>query len=197
MKNLNYFLKSILIFLFTFSIIILDVKYVNFFEEKGYFIEFTQIILISFIIYIFMKLSLKIKEIKHATTLIGAFFIVVLIRELDGLFDKIFHGFWKFPALFVTGVALFYCFKNYKKGLESLAKTMDIPSFKFLIFSILFLLVYSRLFGMGELWKELMSENYLYHVKSIAEESTELLGYVLILCSSVLVRNDLLNKHIK
>lgn len=197
MHNLKIFLNSILIFLFTFSIIIIDIKFINFFEEKGLFIELTQVFLIFCIIYIFFKLSIKIKEIKLATTLIAAFFTVVLIRESDGLFDKIFHGFWKVPALLITAMGLYYCFKNYKKGLESLAKVMNIPSFKFLIFSILFLLVYSRLFGMSELWKEVMSENYLYLVKSIVEESSELLAYVFILCSSLLVKKDLENKYIK
>jgi hypothetical protein len=42
------------------------------------------------------------------------------------------------------------------------------------------LLVYSRLFGMGVLWEQAMGANYVRDVKSIAEESTELMAYAMI-----------------
>ena len=42
---------------------------------------------------------------------------------------------------------------------------------------MLIVLVFSRLFGMHQLWQHLMLDGYNRVVKNIAEEGTELLGY--------------------
>ena len=47
------------------------------------------------------------------------------------------------------------------------------------------LLVYSRLLGMGAIWKGLLAEQYLRVFKNAVEETTELLGYVLIAAAAV------------
>ncbi len=47
------------------------------------------------------------------------------------------------------------------------------------------LLVFSRLFGMGEMWQGLMQENYMRGVKNTAEEGVELLSYSLIVFSAI------------
>ena len=47
------------------------------------------------------------------------------------------------------------------------------------------LLVYSRLLGMGAIWEGLLAEQYLRVFKNAVEETTELLGYVLIAAAAV------------
>lgn len=66
------------------------------------------------------------------------------------------------------------------------------PQMKLIILSIAFLLVFSRLFGMGSFWKLVMVDNYMYMVKSMIEEGTELLAYLFILYGTFDIYKSLL-----
>jgi len=37
---------------------------------------------------------------------------------------------------------------------------------KLMIFSVMFLFVFSRLFGMGSFWRQVMQDNFVYEVKA-------------------------------
>ena len=49
----------------------------------------------------------------------------------------------------------------------------------------LLVLVYSRIFGMQDLWRGIMLENYDNSVKNAAEEGVEVLGHMLILIAAI------------
>lgn len=126
-------------------------------------------------------------KLKHASLLIACFFSVMLIRENDMLLDYIAHGFWVYPALAVTFGAIGYAIRNGKQSLDQLAVILNSSYMNMLILGIVLLLVYSRLFGMGDFWKGVMAEHYVRDVKNIAEEGTELLAYCIIAFSSIKV----------
>lgn len=63
-----------------------------------------------------------------------------------------------------------------------------------LITGVMLLLVFSRLFGMGSFWHNIMGADYVREVKIIAEEGTELLAYCLIAFASVKTVNGFRNK---
>ena len=134
---------------------------------------------------VFFLLSKHRPDTKRAATLIASFFLVMFIRELDFLFDMISHGAWVYPALAVTLSALVYAGKQPRSSLNQLAEILRSPHMNVLIIGLMLLLVYSRLFGMGDFWKGVMSEHYVRDVKNIAEEATELLGYLIISFGSV------------
>ena len=60
-----------------------------------------------------------------------------------------------------------------------------------MVMSILILLVHSRLFGMGILWKTILNDGYVNTVKNAMEEGTELLAYVLIFYATQVYRRTL------
>ncbi|MBO7173260.1 MAG: transporter, partial [Burkholderiaceae bacterium] len=83
----------------------------------------------------------------------------------------IVHGAWKYFALVLM---VFVLFKAWRLGKEntiaSLAAFMKTRSFVFIFIGLLIVLIYSRLFGMGELWKAIMGDNFNRTVKNIVEE---------------------------
>ncbi|TKF03380.1 hypothetical protein [Vibrio kanaloae] len=133
----------------------------------------------------FAYLARKKTEVKHAALLISAFFSVMFIREMDFWFDKIVHGAWVVPALLVAGSAIFYAIKNGKRTIDQLALILASPHMNLLVTGVMLLLVFSRLFGMGSFWHNVMGDNYVRVVKNIAEEGTELLAYCLIAFASL------------
>lgn len=133
----------------------------------------------------FAYLARKKTEVKHAALLISAFFGVMFIREMDFWFDKIVHGAWVVPALLVSGSAIFYAIKNGKRTIDQLALILASPHMNLLVTGVMLLLVFSRLFGMGSFWHNVMGDDYVRVVKNIAEEGTELLAYCLIAFASL------------
>ena len=93
----------------------------------------------------------------------------------------IVHGAWKYFALVIVA---FFFVKAWRLGKEntiaSLAAFMKTRSFIFIFIGLLIVLVYSRLFGMGELWHTIMAENFNRTVKNVVEEGSELWGYALV-----------------
>ena len=83
-----------------------------------------------------------------------------------------------------------------EKGVLELATYLKIPHMKLMIFSVMFLFVFSRLFGMGSFWRQVMQDNFVYEVKAMIEEGTELLAYGLILYSAYLIYKYLVNEKI-
>ncbi|WP_151948136.1 beta-carotene 15,15'-monooxygenase [Aliarcobacter butzleri] len=174
----------------------IDIKFFGTFNHESSLIEWFQLLCLFLTITIFTRLSFKIPNLKRASMLIAAFYLVLFIRENDDIFDLVYHGFWAPWAGFVALIAIIYTFKDWKKGVLELATYLKIPDMKLMIFSVMFLVVFSRLFGMGSFWKYVMKDNYVYEVKAMIEEGTELLAYGLILYSAYLIYKYLVNEKI-
>ncbi|QHM73189.1 hypothetical protein C7M51_03534 [Mixta intestinalis] len=134
------------------------------------------------------------ETLRHSLILIGGFFTCMLIREMDFLFDEISHGSWVWFALAVTLVCLWQAFLHPAVSLSGLVHFLHHPSWNMMAAGLLTVLVFSRLFGMHELWETLMLDGYNRTVKNMAEESTELLGYSFCLIASVRYLWDLLRQ---
>ncbi|PUE66190.1 beta-carotene 15,15'-monooxygenase [Arcobacter lacus] len=173
-----------------------DIKFFGNFNQENSLIEYFQLIFLFSTIVIFVRLSKKRPDLKYASMLIAAFYLVLFIRENDDIFDLVYHGFWAPWAGFVALIAIIYTFKDWKKGVLELATYLKIPDMKLMIFSVMFLVVFSRLFGMGSFWKHVMKDNYVYEVKAMIEEGTELLAYGLILYSAYLIYKYLVKEKI-
>ncbi len=141
------------------------------------FTEGAQLVFILFTIITFVRLAQLRPDLKHAAILIAGFFGTIFIRELDALFDLIVHGFWKYPALLIAIAALVYALRDWRQTVNQLGEILNAPAMKILVCGVILLLVYSRLFGMGSFWKDVMLDKYVGGVKTVAEEATELLAY--------------------
>lgn len=151
-------------------------------------VEWVQEIMLFFTLLLFFGLAKKQAEYRSFATLVGSFFTCLLIRELDGVFDQITHGFWKYPAWAVAVIAIGYAIKHKQATLEKLVEYSKHPSFGLMLGGLCSLLVFSRLFGMGALWTEVMGDNYVRTVKDLVEEGVELMCYTLIFSSAVWYR---------
>ncbi|MDN5113033.1 beta-carotene 15,15'-monooxygenase [Aliarcobacter butzleri] len=174
----------------------IDIKFFGTFNHESSLIEWFQLLCLFLTITIFIRLSFKIPNLKRASMLIVAFYLVLFIRENDDIFDLVYHGFWAPWAFLVALIAIVYAFKDWKKGVLELATYLKIPHMKLMIFSVMFLFVFSRLFGMGSFWRQVMQDNFVYEVKAMIEEGTELLAYGLILYSAYLIYKYLVNENI-
>lgn len=131
--------------------------------------------------FIFMISAWREKEWRGAMWLIHGFFISFFIRELDAYFDVIHHGAWKY----VWGAYLVFLFfllrrAGFRTIIPGLAAYMRSHSFLIMLPGVAITFVYSRLYGYKGLWIQLMDDYEKWGVmKTFAEESTELVGYVL------------------
>lgn len=153
--------------------------------------EILEVVMLAISSASFFFVAKQRPTLKHAAVLIGAFFLVMFIRENDGWLDHISHGSWVYPALLTTFAAIIYAAKNGKQTFTQLAVILNTPPATLLIFGLMMLLVYSRLIGMGDFWKDVMSEHYIRDVKNIVEESTELLAYCIIAYASLQIQRRL------
>lgn len=174
----------------------IDIKFFGTFNNESSLLEWFQLLCLFLTITIFTRLSFKIPNLKRASMLIAAFYLVLFIRENDDIFDLVYHGFWAPWAFLVALIAIIYSFKDWKKGILELATYLKIPHMKLMIFSVMFLFVFSILFGMGSFWRQVMQDNFVYEVKAMIEEGTELLAYGLILYSAYLIYKYLVNEKI-
>lgn len=165
------------------------------FRSESSITENLQLLMLFCSIAFFAHLAYKLKELKRACVLIAGFFLVLFIRENDGLLDNIYHGFWFPVALVVTFTTITYFLLDYKNAFTQFARLLKAPPMQLIIFALAFLLVFSRLFGMGSFWRLIMNKDFVYAVKSMIEEGTELLGYVLICFGSFRLNRFILSQH--
>ncbi|KDM92313.1 hypothetical protein [Photobacterium galatheae] len=147
-------------------------------------VEYAQELYLALSSALFAAVAVKRANVRGFACLVAAFFLVLLIRELDGVLDLVTHGFWKVPAALVAVAGIAYAYQHPQSTQPPLAQYSKHASFGLMIGGMATLLVFSRLFGMSELWQTAMQDNYVREVKNLAEEGVELLGYSLILAAS-------------
>lgn len=118
--------------------------------------------------------------------LAGGFFACLLMRELDGLFDPISHSAWCWPFLLVAVLSIrFACLHKHRQHtLADLAAFTRTPQFGGLCTGLA-VLVFSRVFGMGDLWHLILQGGYARLAKTTVEEGIELLTYSVWLAASL------------
>ena len=191
-KNfLCFFLKCLLPILVV-GVIYFDIKTFGDIREHS-FVELGQSIFLFATSVIFMYLASKKKA--NGLWLVAGFFVCMLIREQDAYFDDIFHGSW---AYFALASVVFFVWKAWSQGkdnaLKTMAEYMQSPPFTTMSFGVMIILFFSRLMGMGKLWKLVMGENFIRVVKNVVEEGTELFGYSIIFLAAVEYAHYLLNE---
>jgi len=119
--------------------------------------------------------------------LVVGLFGCMLIRELDVVLDAVWHGFWFWPALLVAAGTIAYA-ATLGRGtvLAPMADFFDTRAGSHILFGLVVVLVFSRVFGSGSLlWSHVMSSDYEQIFKEALQEGLELFGYVFIAYGSV------------
>lgn len=143
--------------------------------------EITQEALVLITSLVFVYHAWKDKSRRGFMILIAGFFMTVLIRELDVVFDVFSHGFWIWPALAVVGISLILTFINRDTVLRPMGDFINTRSYYFILIGLVIVLVFSRTFGSGnQLWEYVMGDDYKRLYKTAVQEGLELLGYIVI-----------------
>lgn len=148
--------------------------------------EYFQETLLFLTVLSFAYTAKKESSTRHFCVLVTGFFTCMLIREFDGVFDQIMHGFWVYPALLVTIVSIVYASREIRQTIHTFAHFTLSRHFFSLCLGMTLLLVFSRLFGMGKFWHGILgTDDYNRMINRVVEEGLEVLGYTIIFYSSV------------
>ncbi|TQC70194.1 hypothetical protein [Pantoea dispersa] len=184
-RELAAFIISGLVLVFCMAMVYIDVNWMNDALHETSFTEATQELMLAAITALFFLAAWQRPQQRSALILVGGFFSCMLIREMDFLFDVVQHGAWLWFALATTAASLAMALRQPRQILPGLAALLQHRSWQMMAAGLLAVLVFSRLFGMHELWQQLMLDGYNRVVKNMAEEGSELFGYSLCLVASL------------
>lgn len=148
----------------------------------------TQTVLLLSSALVFWNAARRSIESRGFLVLVAGFLSCMFLREQDWLFDNVFQGFWFWPTIFVAGASIAYA-STIARGtvLGSMSAFINTKSYPYMVFGLIVVLVFSRVFGSGNLlWDGLMLSDYSYVYKSALQEGLELFGYVFVAYSSYL-----------
>lgn len=144
---------------------------------------FQQLLLLASI-GVFSWSATKVAESRTLFILVAGFFGCMFLRELDFYFDMIVHGFWFYPTLLLASSVILYSVKHSADLISSVRSFGQTNAYFNILVGLVIILIFSRLFGSGTLWKEVMNEDYQHLYKTIIQEGLELFGYVFIFIGS-------------
>lgn len=147
--------------------------------------ELSQQLFLLFTVIVFVISAKVLPQQRRFYALVAGFFGCMLLREHDYYFDMIQHGFWFYPTLALAIGTAFYSFKNTEFFASSAYQFKASKAYIYVIIGLGIILVYSRLFGTGSLWKVVMAADYKHHYKSTIQEGLELFGYAVLFLGSV------------
>lgn len=169
------------------SIVALDAELLEQGKSEYSITEFAQEIFILCSAILFGFSAKFDRQAKGFLILVMGFFVTMLVRESDAFFDKIQHGFWIYPALFVSLTSVIYARKCVGTVKIPMLNYMDSKPFVYISLGLIIIIIFSRTFGSGHLWRDIMGDDYSIVYKTVIQEGIELLGYIFVLYGSILV----------
>ncbi len=143
--------------------------------------ELTQETLLLITAVIFIVGAYKRPAERGFLILTSGAFTCLLTRELDFLFDMVWHGFWLYPALLTSFLATWYALAKRETILPGLLYCVENQAHIYGIIGLIIVLVFSRIFGSGSLlWNHILGANSTHLLKTAVQEGLELYGYLFI-----------------
>jgi len=159
--------------------------------------EVLQQLLLLASVAIFSWSAYKEEESRTFFILVAGFLGCMFLRELDYYFDMIVHGFWFYPTLLLAISVIIYSIKNDEFLLSSVRSFSQTKAYFNILMGLVIIMIFSRLFGSGTLWKEVMNEDYHHIYKTIIQEGLELFGYMFLFIGSFYQLKDNQNQERK
>lgn len=156
----------------------------GFYEETGP-VEIAETIFALSTALVFLLSARRDRTRTPCAVVVATLLFCACVREADYFLDVLIgrHA-WKVIVSMILVCLAFYYMRNTHRVVESVKNFMSETSFGVFMSGILVLIVFSRLFGYGGFWKELIDGAYYRVIKTIVEEGVELMGYFLLLISS-------------
>lgn len=192
-RNLHIATRQFLYFVITFAFVgFIYLLAKNFgtqtFNENGV-IENIQLIFLLSSVIIFSYCALTEEKWKEMSLLLASVALLASCRELDKVFDRTIPVIsWKFAYLFII-VAIFYAWKNYKKTLKTILHFFGMSSFYIMCIAVVMILPVAQCIGHRPVITAALGPHFtksdIVVIKELFEEALEVVGYLLILLSSV------------
>jgi hypothetical protein len=148
--------------------------------------EWYEMFFIVLALCVVLRVGALVRTRKPLAMVFSGVLLMALIREADMFLDVyVFDGSWQLLAT-VTACATIGLIWHRRYALGSAVQDfVSQPAFGIMLSGFLIVFVFARLFGRHQFWLDLMWGQYLRSVKNVAEEGPELVGYLLILISTV------------
>ncbi len=147
--------------------------------------EWGQVVMLIMIIGLFFWTAKLDKDKQAVSIAVTGFFTMALIREFDMHLDLVYDGLWQILALVTLLITVWLVYKQKAFFKASVIYLFSTPAFGFIAAGFLTTFVFSRLYGRGTFWKQVMEDGYMRTVKNASEESIELLGYTIIFIGAI------------
>lgn len=156
----------------------------SFYDELGA-VETAETVFAITTALIFLLAGRMDSRSEPCAVVVATLLFCAFVRESDYLLDEMVgrHA-WKVIVTLILVLLVFYAMRNLHRIVDSVSHFVMQPSFGVFMSGVLVLIIFSRLFGYGPFWKELIEGSYYRVIKTIVEEGVELMGYFLILVSS-------------
>lgn len=141
--------------------------------------QLQEIILFFAAVLMFLRAK-NTPELRATFILIAGFFACLFVREFDFLFDRTPIS-WAWVTSLIAISCIYYAWQHKSTVLASLLRYGNSRSYVYIVIGLVFLVVFSRLFGSGGfMWKAVMGDAYTHVFKTVIQEGLELYGYGLI-----------------
>ncbi len=148
------------------------------------FTEWTQEIFILISSLLYFTSGRFDRSITGFTGMLSGMALIAFIREFNNYFHTWFKGAWQLLALIALVITVIYVYRNRHSFIRPFYEYLKLPAFGVTLSGFITLVVFSRLFGRGSMWRNILEVNELEGptrwAKNAAEEGTELLGYALL-----------------
>jgi hypothetical protein len=114
------------------------------------------------------------------TFLIVVLLSCALVREADSFLDQLVNGLWQAMVTLILVGAVFHLVAQRKAINAQIGWLGGHFSLGLMLSGFVIVTGFARVFGQGALWQKIMGDHYNKSVKYFAEESIELLGYVIL-----------------
>ncbi|MDF7798884.1 hypothetical protein P4C99_05390 [Pontiellaceae bacterium B1224] len=150
--------------------------------------ETAQLVYLFLTTLLFGLIAVRSEARRAIAALMSGGVAAMMIREMDGWFDYIFHGAWFIFAVIALMISFFVAARFRDHLVDNIGEFILSPVFGAFVAACLGIFVFSRLFGMRILWESFFDVHHLAPmqrwVKNAVEEGSELFGYTLLFLSS-------------
>jgi hypothetical protein len=158
------------------------------FGEHSY-TEWAQEIFLVLAFILYFTLGRYERGITGFTGIMAGMSLMAFIRELNNYLHTWFSGAWQLLVLIVLVLTIIYVYRNRGTLIRPFYEYLELPAFGVKLSGFITIMIFSRLFGRGTVWRNILDvqelEGPTRWVKNAAEEGTELLGYTMLFIAAL------------
>lgn len=177
------------------AIVMLDVMWLGNHIGEESLTEAAQSFTLILVIATFVYIVAKHEDKRPFTYMALGLFISMLFREHDFVLNKIVDNLWEACVAVTVVTVIILSRRTGRPFAPVFAAFLKSPAARIMAVALVLLVVHSRLFGMGVLWRTILDDGYVRTVKNAMEEGTELLAYLMIFYAAQVYRRELAEEN--